>query len=152
MPRALFLTASALLLLAGCIDRTPISAEFRDPVSGISIKYALRQGHEFLAEFDRGFHIAFAHGEKDVPLAYDSGGYVLMSIYRIRDGTLVFFDREGYVIVDPMRETVRQAEQIDNAAGSDFLGCFDWYGNGKDRTLQFIPPSVRGDRYGLGKH
>jgi hypothetical protein len=73
-----------------------------------------------------------------------------MSIYRMADGTLVFFDRDDYVVVDCAHETVRQVEAIDGATEAQFLGCFDSFG--ENHTLQFVPPSKRGDRYGLTKH
>lgn len=73
-----------------------------------------------------------------------------MSIYRMGDGTLVFFDREDYVVIDPVHETVEQVERIDSVSEAQFLGCFDWFGD--DHRLQFVPPSKRGDRYGLAKH
>ena len=104
----------------------------------------------FLAEFDRDFRVSFAHSQTDFPLSYDAGGYVLMSVYRMRDGTLVFFDRDDYVVVDSAHETVEQVERIDRASEAEFLGCFDWFG--EDHRLQFVPPSKRGDRYGLAKH
>lgn len=103
----------------------------------------------FLAEFDRDFRVVFAHSQADFPLEYDGGGYVLMSIYRMGDGTLVFFDREDYVVVDPAHETVERVERIDRACDAKVLGCFDWFG--EDDRLQFVPPSKRGDRYGLLK-
>jgi hypothetical protein len=146
----LIFTACVLALLPGCIDRSPVSTEFRDPVSGVAVKYTLRHAHEYLAEFDRDFHITFAHSERDVPLEYDSGGFILMSIYRLADGTLVFFDRLDYIVLDPVRETVERREKIEGAERAEFLGCFDVYG--KDDSLQFVPPSARPDRYGLLKH
>ena len=146
----LILLALVALTLQACRKPKPISAEFVDPVTGLSVRYTLRSGHMFLAEFDRDFHVSFAHSQTDFPLSYDAGGYVLMSVYRMRDGTLVFFDREDYVVVDSARETVEQVEKIDHASEAQFLGCFDWFGD--DHRLQFVPPSKRGDRYGLAKH
>ena len=148
VPR-LILLALVALTLQGCGKAKPDSTAFTDSVTGVSVRYTLRHGDSFSDEFIRDFRISFAHGTTDFPLSYDSGGYVLMSIYRMSDGTLVFFDREDYVVVDSIREVVRKVERIDQASEAEFLGCFDWFG--EDHSLQFVPPSRRGDRYGLEK-
>jgi len=144
------LLAFVALTLAACDREKPMSADFADSVTGISVRYILRPAHTFSSEFYRDFYIVFAHTKTDFPLSYDSGGYVLMSVYRMRDGSLVFFDRDDYIVVDSVRETVQQVESIDRASEAQFLGCFDWFG--EDHSLQFVPPSKRGDRYGLAKH
>ena len=121
-----------------------------DPVTGVSVRYTLRSaGMPPAGEHERDFHISFAHRQTDFPLEDDGGGFALMSVYRMADGTLVFYDREYYVVVDPAHETVEQVEKIDRASEAEFLGCFDWFG--KDDRWQFVPPSQRGDRYGLVK-
>ena len=146
----LILLALVTLMLQACGEVKPHVAEFVDPVTGVSVRYTLRAGESFSAEFNRDFRVSFAHSQTDFPLSYDTGGYVLMSVYRLRDGTLVFYDREEYVVVDAAHETVERVEKIDPAPGAEFLGCFDWFG--EDDRLQFVPPSKRGDRYGLAKH
>jgi hypothetical protein len=120
-----------------------------DPVTGVKVRYTLRHADSFTSEFHRDFRVSFAHSQTDFPLSYDTGGYVLMSVYRMGDGTLVFFDRQAYVVADSVRETVREVETIDHASEAEFLGCFDWFG--EDHYLQFVPPAKRGDRFGLGK-
>jgi hypothetical protein len=134
-------------MLQACMKAKPASAEFVDPVTGVSVRYTLRPADSFTSEFDRDFRVAFAHSQTDFPLFYDTGGYGLMSVYRMGDGTLVFFDRQAYVVVDSAHETVREVERINHPSEAQFLGCFDWFG--EDHRLQFVPPSKRGDRYGL---
>ena len=138
MPRPILLALVALTLQA-CIKGKPDSAEFVDPVTGVSVRYTLRHADSFTSEFDRDFRVSFAHSQTDLPLSYDTGGYVLMSVYRMSDCTLVFFDRLDYVVVDSVHETVEQVEKIDHASEAQFLGCFDWFG--EDERLQFVPPS-----------
>ena len=139
----LLATLAISLSLGACAEGTVTSARFVDPSSGIEVDYVLTGAHVYLAEFHRRLHVHFAHSDVDFPLEMDSGGYLLMNIYRLPGETMLLYDGEDYVAVDSHSETVEQPTSRPDTRTAEYVGCFDWPQGG---NLEFIPAAKRPER------
>ena len=132
------------VLLCGCgAEGRVTSARFEDAATGIQLEYTLTGAHAFLAEFARTLRVRFADREEDFPLEMDTGGYLLMNVYRLPDQTLLLYDGERFVAVDARRETVKQLMSRPETRMAEYVGCFDWP---EGETLEFIPPAKRAEK------
>ena len=148
MRRTLVVTLFALCTLSGCGEGTVTSAHFVNSETRVDVEYGLVGAHPYLAEFHRTFRVTFAGSSRELPLEMDTGGYLLMNVYRLPEHRLLFYDGADYVIIDCDRGSIEQARAAP-AVSAEYLGCFDWP---RGSTLEFIAAATRAERRPLPRN
>src|SRR6267143_284648 len=139
----LLVTLATTLLLAGCTQGTVTTTRFLDSPSGVQLEYTLKAAHPYLAEYHRTLRVVFGHNQIDVPLEMDTGGFLLMNIYRLPDRRLMLFDGLSHIVIDPQRETAEHINAPAHASVAEYVGCFDWPHGG---SFGFISGSARPEK------
>jgi hypothetical protein len=140
---ALVAVTLSVLALGACSEGRVSSAHFGDREASVDIEYILVGAHAYLAEFHRTLRVTFPRTRTDFPLEMDTGGYLVMNVYRLPQQRLLLSDGEDYVLVDSKRETVEQLAAPPDDVTPEYVGCFD---SPDGSPLQFIPLASRPER------
>lgn len=121
------------------------------PIHSANITLRRTPIHPFLAEYQREISISFNDSEKHrVVLFPDTGGTVRIGVYKAEPDILTLIDRMSIYAIRVMEGGVVEFRCDDpnaraSIARADYVGSFNWVGQGSSRTFRFISVEEGGE-------